>query len=169
MAVRKKFIERLTVTLLRETDQFRPPARLDVIGERIGVAIAESRQLPQGTRAAFDPDRWVIDVAPLPRAQTRFSLAHELGHAALDHGSSCSFEGEPTVVDVPLDLEEAETGLDHEAEADYFAGCLLVPRTWLRRSMEGYAAAELRELFEVSNSALLIAATDYRLLNRLRV
>ena len=168
MAVRKKFIEQMALNLLRKADLRDPPVDLRIIAARLGVAIERVDHLARGTRAAFDPERSVIEVTQLPRDPYRYSVAHELGHAALEHGGSCSFEGEPSIVDVALDLQEAETGLDHEGEADCFAGRLLVPRAWLRDRLLDHTLGELLEVFEVSKPVLLIAAEDYRLLAKLQ-
>ena len=169
MTVRTKFIDARTAALLRETDQWGPPARLEPIAARLGVAIETSSALGSGVRAEYSPHRAIIEVSPMPPRPTRFSIAHELGHAALDHGGSCSFDGEPSLTDVDLDLDAAETGLDHEAEANYFAGRLLVPRSWLKDAVEESTVSELENTFDVSKSVLLIAAQTYRLFNKLRV
>jgi Zn-dependent peptidase ImmA (M78 family) len=83
-----------------------------------------------------------------PEYVKRFSIAHELGHRFLGttHGST----------------PEAE------AEANAFAGEMLVPGPMLLAALErSPARAELTRAFEVSRSVLDIAAQDHRVAGRL--
>lgn len=168
MPVRQRFIEQRTIALLRATKQIAPPTDLDPVASRLGASVKRNVALPKGMRGHFDPDRFAVSLAAQSATAERFSLAHELGHAALDHGGACSYEGEPSVADVELDLDEADTGLDHEAEADDFAGRLLVPRAWLRAEIDSKGLAELAATFDVSSAVVLIAAQRYRLFARLQ-
>ena len=168
MAVRQKFIEQRAIELLRETEQFEPPADLAPVAARLAVAVERNVTLQKRMRGHFDPARFSVSLAPQSATSERFSLAHELGHIALDHGGGCSYVGEPSLADVELDLAEADTGLDHETEADDFAGRLLVPRAWLRAEIALKGLPELAATFNVSAAVVLIAAQRYRLFARLR-
>lgn len=76
----------------------------------------------------------------------RFTIAHELGHYFLGHGQK-SF------------AEPGGKGCQ-ERDAERFAACLLMPRAWVLRYWEAYAANRenrlsiLAELFDVSSAAL---------------
>lgn len=77
----------------------------------------------------------------MPRTRVRFSLAHELGHIVLGHGDYL----------VP----------ENEAEANYFASCILAPRMAIH-----YAKCknenDVAKIFLLSSEAARYAFTDYR-------
>ena len=92
---------------------------------------------------------WVIQ---LSRADSwlrrRFTLAHEYKHI-IDHGRRTS-----------LYRDSVRASADAQAEhaADYFAGCLLVPRRLLKRAWGNgiQRPAELARLFQVSQQAIKV-------------
>lgn len=91
--------------------------------------------------------QWVIQLNRYesPRRQ-RFTLAHEYKHI-IDHGrSSGLYSG--TATNTPA--EQAERA------ADYFAGCLLVPKVLLKRAYYGgmQQVADLARHFDVSEAAI---------------
>jgi Zn-dependent peptidase ImmA (M78 family) len=166
--MRQKFIEVRADSLLHATSQMGPPANLERVAKRLAVALRRGAQMDVGQRGHFDPDTFTIYVAALPPAEERFALAHELGHVALDHGGACSFEGYAVAISEEPDLQEMASGLDHEAEANEFAGRLLVPRPWLADSVDTMGVDRLVALFGVSRSVLFIRALRYRLDTKLR-
>lgn len=90
---------------------------------------------------------WVIH---LPRSDSwrrqRFNLAHEYKHI-IDHGRHRQlYRGTPN----------ATAALQAERAADYFAGCLLVPRRMLKRAWGNgiQKTDELARLFQVSEQAI---------------
>jgi len=125
-----------------------------------------------------------------PLRRRRFSLAHELGHYALNHDYLKQLEDE-----IDIDHPPEASRFDHrplEAEADEFANELLVSGALLKRYRETAAPnhedigeafhrpfanlgkpgrnerarneKELADLFEVSTEVLFIALTRYNLL-----
>jgi Zn-dependent peptidase ImmA (M78 family) len=80
------------------------------------------------------------------RVRQRFTIAHELGHYFLSHGSKS--------------FAEPARGGRRERDAERFAACLLMPAAWVKRYWKAYAAndenrlAVVADLFEVSLTAL---------------
>jgi IrrE N-terminal-like domain len=87
---------------------------------------------------------WIISLNPAePRARQRFTLIHEYKHI-IDHGS--------------LGIRSARTSARpaEEIVADYFAGCVLMPKRLLKAAYcDGIQRpADLAELFDVSPRAV---------------
>ena len=89
---------------------------------------------------------WIISLNPTePATRQRFTLIHEYKHI-IDHGSPgirpTSTLGRPA----------------QEAVADYFAGCLLMPRRQLKNAYcDGIQRpVDLAELFDVSEAAMIV-------------
>jgi hypothetical protein len=165
--IRSKFVESQASDLLAEAGVSNPPVSLVRISEVLGVRIHADVALAARMKAHYDPAARTISLARLSPIMLRFPHAHELGHVQLRHGGGCSFEGEPSVEAVPLD--EADTRIDEEGEADDFAGNLLVPRRWLRERIDSRTKDQLLADFDVTWPVLLIAAMRYRVDSRLRL
>ena len=90
---------------------------------------------------------WVIQLSRADSWQRRrFTLAHEYKHI-IDHGrQDLLYRG----------TRRTTAALQAEHAADYFAGCLLVPRRLLKRAWGNgvQRTAELARLFEVSEQAV---------------
>jgi len=164
--IRAKYIEAEARNLLTEAEIWRPPVPLDRLARHIAIEVRRNVPMAPRMRGHFDRGTRTISLAQLQPRSERFAFAHELGHAVLDHGGACSFEGEPSIE--TFALEEADVRLDEEAEADDFAGRLLIPRTWLRDRVDNEIRDELLDSFDVNLPVLLIAATRYRLFSKLR-
>lgn len=164
--IRAKYIEAEARNLLKAADVWRPPVPLDPLARHLAIVVYRNVSLAPRMRGYFDRGARTISLAQLQPRSERFAFAHELGHAVLDHGGACSFEGEPSIETFALD--EADVRLDEEAEADDFAGRLLVPRAWLRDRVDEEVRDELLDSFDVNLPVLLIAATRYRLFAKLR-
>lgn len=95
---------------------------------------------------------WVIHLSRAePPAHNRFTLAHEFKHI-VDHGRQTQlYRG----------TRQSDPAAQAEQAADYFAGCLLVPRRFLKSAWEDgiQTTGELAEIFQVS---------EYTIGNRLR-
>ena len=148
--VRAALCRNIAQRILRDHKITEPPVPVDKMARALGFEL-QLRDLPAGVDARLQ----IIDsqmVIELARGQAevrhRFSMAHELGHRFLGHKHN-----------------EHRAG---EAEADIFAGELLVPRAWLRKDVDRYPIAELISRYNVSRQVLFIAAKDARLLTRLR-
>lgn len=104
------------------------------------------RELPISGVTYWDGQRWNIDLnRSEPRVRQRFTLLHEYKHV-IDHGATATLYG--GTVD-----EQRQRA---EAAADYFAGCVLMPRTvlldlWARGVR---SAAALARRLDVSERAI---------------
>jgi|GEM_PF-1653457 Zn-dependent peptidase ImmA (M78 family) len=75
-----------------------------------------------------------------------FALAHEFGHYCLDHVGSANFMFDRVNFDDSAAMQK-------EAEANYFAGSLLMPRDEFIKLMNFLSIKELAQRFGVSESA----------------
>jgi Zn-dependent peptidase ImmA (M78 family) len=97
----------------------------DIVGaiEAAGVPVFLT-PLPHGISGLANRlnGRWyvVADTTTSSAGRLRFTLAHELGHVAMDH--------EPSIDD-PSTLRMRDAGDQQEVEANYFAAEFLIPRT----------------------------------------
>lgn len=167
--MRQGLVEQRAKKALVDAGQWGPPVDLDEICKRNGLALHRGRRLGR-QQAHYDQDRAEIAVSESRKGWAeRFSIAHELGHALMEHGSQACYMGSIAIEAVPLD--EADTGVDYEAEADAFADALLIPKDWLRRAVidEELTITELREAFEATPEVMFIALKNARgLLNKVR-
>jgi IrrE N-terminal-like domain len=141
----------------------RPDARLDVdqLASHLGVAVQSADQLVSKadlkrldelqpgcfSAATFHlPDGRVVAVTnPLngSRARRDSDLAHELAHIILKHT--------PAQVDQLGDLTFFDCDSEQEEEANWLAGCLLLPRPLLLKSArQGLTPEQVAEINEVS-------------------
>ncbi|MEX0629627.1 MAG: ImmA/IrrE family metallo-endopeptidase [Chloroflexota bacterium] len=163
--IRSALIKRTVSQALADAGIAGPPVDLDRIASREALAIRRKAALPPRVRAQYAADTGEISVTDLDPYLERFPIAHELGHALLEHGDQLCF-AEPTAASVPL--EEADLGVDYEREANDFAGRLLVPGPWLRKAVaDGRSIDEMMAMFMATKSVLLIAIQRERLLARL--
>lgn len=108
-----------------------PAVPTEIVGELPRVQVFEDFDLPTSGSAHWDGANWVLTVkADEPLGRRRLSLLHEFKHV-LDH---------PT-----RHLVEPDQA---ERLADYFAGCVLMPKRWVvarwcqgEQSVEKLAAA----------------------------
>lgn len=120
----------------------------EIITELPKIAIAYTSSLVAGA-SYWDSVRriWVIQLCRSDSwRRRRFTLAHEYKHI-IDHGRSTDLYRGTQKVSAPIQAERA---------ADYFAGCLLIPRRLLKRAWgEGMQRTdELAHLFHVSEQAI---------------
>lgn len=163
--IRSKWAEAQALKTLSTASIKVPPTDPDKIASQLLIGVRRDVAL-KGRRGDWDPTNAVISLAPQPTWESgRFAFSHEIGHAVLDHGG-CDGYGEPSYDDHPLD--EADTGIDYEREADVFASFLLVPRSWLQRDVRsGVRVAELLPRYGISKTVLFIAAREYKLTTKL--
>lgn len=108
----------------------------------------EKRSLPTSGVTYWDGQRWRIAVnADEPSVRQRFTLLHEYKHV-IDHGATARLYGTETAAQ----RERAE------AAADYFAGCVLVPRSALIEAWVAGASSlvSLAARFGVSERAVQV-------------
>lgn len=114
--------------------------------------------MPVSGASDWDTHRhcWVITLNALePETRQRFSLFHEYKHV-LDHGG-------PGLLVIS---DRTYYGLTpDEYVADYFAGCVLMPKRLLKRAWgDGIQrASDLAELFDVSERAMRLRLNQLRL------
>lgn len=102
---------------------------------------------------------WVIQLNRAEsRARQRFTLAHEYKHI-IDHGATARLYPGTYRTTGAQQAEQA---------ADYFAGCLLVPRRLLKRAwgIGTQRPADLARLFSVSESAITVRLAQTGLVDR---
>ncbi len=139
--------ERQALRLLELSGVTGPAVPETVIAELAKVQVTRSQRLLQSGMSAWEHGRWKIVVnANDSRLRQRFSLAHELKHI-IDHPFARQLYG---AVD-PHDRDDWV-----ELVCDYFAGCLLMPRPWLKRAWTAGSqrTGALAQRFDVSQAAM---------------
>ncbi len=119
----------------------------ELIADMPKIQVRRMRPWPVSGCTDWTKSTWVIVLnAAEPYVRQRFSLAHEFKHI-VDH----------RFVDVIYpDLPRLTSQQRAEIVCDYFAGCLLVPRKWLRQAWTAgiQTEPELAKLFNVSREAI---------------
>lgn len=130
-------IEIEVVTLLQELGINRYPMSVQDLAEGLGIELVKYSSLSVEERALakaasddafhvrtadFYETRIVLDDRGAYYFRSRFSGAHEIGHIWLEH---------------------REGTADREAEADYFAGYILVPHPLVLSAPEGESVSDL--------------------------
>lgn len=137
------------------------PVDEKVITELPKVHVQRLSPLPVSGATQWSQGRWIILLnANESTTRQRFSLAHELKHI-VDH----------RFVDILYNrIPEDERREFIERICDYFAGCLLVPRPWLKRAWGNgiQQPAELAARFRVSQQAVQVRLSQIGLGERSR-
>lgn len=163
-------IERVADSILERSRVARPPVQVDLIAEREGLRFeyvdlatvsGAYHRISARTGVAFISSRET-------RHRQRFSQAHELAHHVLDEPSMVRALGHPE-----LTLPSGYRGRGRHWGHEFFAGCLLMPRTWIgevaRHGSWGTHAdlvIEVARLFDVSRSAARVRLEELRLIDR---
>lgn len=163
MKPRTGYVRQYARELLKRCNITEPPVNLLLIVEKKGLEYQEVNYFSDDVDALIIPinDRVVAAVnsnhSPNRR---RFSLAHELCHYLLHRDRSILEER--ITIDTPLERDEAHSKDVFEAEADIFAGELLVPLPFLKKAFQsGLTIPELAKLFEVSEQVAAIAVSNH--------
>jgi Zn-dependent peptidase ImmA (M78 family) len=139
--------ERQTLMFLKLASVTGPPFPASVISELPRIEIRHITPFPASGATQWIRGRWVIVLnGAEPANRQRFSLAHEFKHI-LDH---------PFVDQLYGAIDARDRHAWTEQVADYFAGCLLVPRPWLKRAFttETQHLGQLAVRFGVSQAAM---------------
>jgi Zn-dependent peptidase ImmA (M78 family) len=168
--IRSAFVDQRVSETLLDANQWGPPVNLDRICERNGIRLVRGARLRGGQQAHYDDAHRSISLTAerFGRAE-RFSIAHELGHALMKHGTRECYSFTASVDSVPMD--EADTGINFEQEANNFASKLLVPREWLKKAVleDDLTIQELRDVFEATPEVMFIALDSTKgLLDKVR-
>ncbi len=168
MRPRNRFVRRAASQLLRDCQISDPPVDLEKVAEHLGLGYEEVDYFPDDVEALIVPmeDRTVAVVNKnFPKNRRRFSLAHELCHHYL-HKDRSVLEDTDTIDSTTADTSDvmASDGTKDpfEAEADIFAGELLVPLFMLKKYFKpGSTAADIARIFEVSEAAASVALLNH--------
>ncbi|MFN8103913.1 MAG: ImmA/IrrE family metallo-endopeptidase [Acidimicrobiia bacterium] len=139
--------ERQALRLLELTGVNAPPVPERVAGELPRVQVIRSARIGHSGASAWEQGRWRIVLnANDSRLRQRFSLFHELKHI-LDHPFARQLYG-------AVDGHERDDWI--ELVCDYFAGCVLMPRPWLKSAWTGgnQRLSTLARQFDVSQAAM---------------
>jgi hypothetical protein len=122
------------------------PVPEQLISELPRVQVERVTPFPSSGAANWVAGRWVVVLnAAEPATRQRFSLAHELKHILDD----------PFVDRLYGAVDPRDRANWVEQVCDFFAGCLLMPRPWLKRAWsEEQHIPSLAGRFHVSPSAM---------------
>lgn len=162
----KSLAERQAIVMLELLGQREPAVDVGLIADLPRIEVKVEPNLHVGGISGFSQwsrGRWLIVVNSSDSVtRRRFTLSHEFKHV-LDH---------PFVKVMYSKLSDVEAERERMTEriCDYFAGCLLVPRNWLKRAWANglQDVATLAALFNVSEAAIAVrlqqtGITDSRL------
>lgn len=122
----RQVIERQATRLLKLADVHGPSVPVEDVARTLPrVQVRRVPGLPSSGRAQWNGHAWVLLVdSSEPGVRQRFSLAHELAHVIYHPLAATVLPGTKHAT--------AEERLEHACE--YFAACLLMPRTWMKRA-----------------------------------
>lgn len=157
MKIRSAFVRQMARKVLRECEIQSPPVDLRKVLSAYGMQYEEVDDFPDSVDALIIEDGSRVYAAVNARQhphRQRFSIAHELGHYLLhreyDGADAISIDNPPS--------EDPEIGSKSpiEAEADLFAGELLVPVEMLKPYAREPLSA-IGKVFAVSEQVVSIA------------
>ena len=141
--------ERQALRLIGTMDISEGPIDESVITSLARIQVERFAPLPVSGATHWNNGRWLIVLnRDEARVRQRFSLAHEFKHI-LDH----------RFIDLMYQrIPEAERAAWIEHVCDYFAGCLLMPRPWLKRAWASgiQDIPTLARRFDVSAAAMRV-------------
>ena len=135
------------------------PVRESAITSLPKVVVQRFSPLPVSGATEWANGAWMILLnGAEPMARQRFSLAHELKHIVDHRFIHVLYERIP----------EPDRHAFIESVCDYFAGCLLVPRPWLKRAWGNgiQRPADLANRFGVSQQAIQVRLSQVGLGDR---
>lgn len=160
----KSLAERQAIIMLELLSQRDPAVDVGVIADIPRIEVKVEPGLHLGGISGFSQwskGRWLVVVNSSDSVtRRRFTLSHEFKHV-IDH---------PFAKVIYSKLSEVEAEREHMTEriCDYFAGCLLVPRNWLKRAwasgIQGRTA--LAALFNVSEAAIVVRLQQTGIIER---
>jgi Zn-dependent peptidase ImmA (M78 family) len=133
-----------------------PPVPNEVVSELPRIRI-QSGELPTSGMSYWDGQDWLICLNRRePITRQRFTLLHEFKHI-IDHNNAARL------------YTGGRQSSERQAEiaADYFAGCVLMPRTLLKRAWAAgvQSPAAVARFFEVSERAAEVRLVQVGLLD----
>lgn len=171
MEPRVGFVREAARKLVAKHGVRRAPVPVREIAEKEGFTVVDGR-MPDRVSGYCRPDsKHIILNGTHHEHRKRFTLAHELGHAVLQHKAMKAMDfsdlDQPARVEIgeTEDLEEEAGPLRsqmpdvYDREADEFAGELLIPRAFLKRDWP--ALQSLQKVSELYNVSLEVASIAY--------
>lgn len=126
-----------------------PPVPERIIAELPKIEITRLSPFPTSGASHWAAGRWLVAInGAEPLTRQRFSVAHEFKHI-IDHRF---------VKLIYSALPESERHERIEQTCDYFAGCLLMPRPWVKRIYGSGVQdiPQLAQVFGVSQAAMTV-------------
>ena len=124
-----------------------PAVPSSIITDIPKLHVSVMRPFPTSGASHWKDGLWMVILnGREPETRRRFSLAHEFKHILDDRFYDLIYAGIPT-----HDRHDFA-----EQVCDYFAGCLMIPRPWLKRSWcQGIQRTkDLARIFDVSEAAI---------------
>jgi Zn-dependent peptidase ImmA (M78 family) len=135
----QRFLELSAITM--------PAVPERIITELPKIRVTRMSPFPTSGASHWVSGTWLVAInGSEPGGRQRFSLAHEFKHIIDHRFADLIYSG----------LPKSERDSVVESICDYFAGCLLMPRPWLKRiyCSETQSQRELAEMFGVSQAAI---------------
>lgn len=154
--------ERQATKLLTLHEVAAPGVPIEIITEQPRIRISQSYDIPASGSAHWDGQDWIITInAAEYDLRQRYTICHEYKHL-LDHPVRHRRLRLPT----NSTLTQADAV---ERVADYFAACVLMPRTWIKDAFCNQHVQRIEDLatrFSVSPKAMSYRLQDLGLLVR---
>lgn len=141
----------------KDTAESKIPVILKDIVKQLDIVIRPAKLTIDGiTRMDQSGVCMMMYNSAQPVCRQRFTVAHELGHIALEHIS-------------PLESSQQISSLSREKEANAFAGSLLVPSEDLKKFTQNNdkTLQEVAQRYWISKDVATIAIDQNHLLNRI--
>lgn len=156
-------LEELTTNILVQYDMLKTPVDVVEIAHQLEIEIYETKlknEISGAIRYEKESKKFEILVNESNSTQRkRFTIAHELGHYFL-HKEYLESEN----VHIDILYRDSKNKFD-EKKVDYFAGALLMNKILLEKfSQATDSVTELAEIFDVSESAMIVRLNVLRLL-----
>lgn len=156
----KSFAQSKAREILTELSITTPPILIEDVIESFGLKLEQINGIDKFEGQLIPEKRLIRINQNKPKNRQRFTIAHELGHWVLYHqGRIFETDEEPALLSLngfSPSLESSYSHKQREAEANYFAGELLIPIKWLEIDWKKYNPdiKKLSDLYQVSEEAL---------------
>lgn len=161
---RTGYLRKFARELLKRHGITEPPVDLRRLVECEGLEYQEVDYFPDDVDALIIPiDGRIVAAVNMNQTRTRrrFSLAHELGHHLLHPDRSIHEERMTVDSEISSGCSRKKKDI-YETEADMFAGELLVPLPFLKKTYKsGMSIPEVANIFDVSESVSSIAISTH--------
>jgi Zn-dependent peptidase ImmA (M78 family) len=153
----QQYLENLANSAIEGSGIFESPISLEKIAEKLNLKIVPF-EFEEKISAVLKRDKMIIGVNNKhSRLRQRFSIAHELGHYIMGHdiGNTRDFIDDEMCQFNPV-----------EKEANLFASILLMPKDYVKKSVDtkGLDIKRLAGEFEVSEQAMTIRLLELKLI-----